>query len=200
MAKQKGNVVTHGLSGKIGDLLVFRQRDGKTIVSKMPEQSKTVSEKQKEQRKRFQQAVIYAKAVADGSETKELYDAAAGKKKGLTLYNVAVADFCNAPDIETVDLSKYTGAAGDTIQIVASDDFAVKSVHVRIGNADGSTVEQGYASQVAGNLWVYVATENNESLDGDKIEISASDLPGNITVEERSLQDGRRMVEGYSKD
>jgi hypothetical protein len=32
MAKQTGNVVTHGLSGKIGDLLVFRRKDGKTIL------------------------------------------------------------------------------------------------------------------------------------------------------------------------
>jgi hypothetical protein len=33
MAKQRGNVVTHGLSGKIGGLLVFRQRAGQTIES-----------------------------------------------------------------------------------------------------------------------------------------------------------------------
>jgi hypothetical protein len=33
MAKQHGNVVTHGLSGKVGDLLVFRQRDGKFEIT-----------------------------------------------------------------------------------------------------------------------------------------------------------------------
>ena len=36
MAKQTNNVVTHGLSGKVGDLLVFRQRAGKTVVGKAP--------------------------------------------------------------------------------------------------------------------------------------------------------------------
>ena len=40
MAKQGYNVVTHGTSGKIGDLLVFRQRDGKTIISKIPQKRK----------------------------------------------------------------------------------------------------------------------------------------------------------------
>jgi hypothetical protein len=46
MAKQKGNVVTYGLSGKIGDLLVFRQKDDQTIVSKIPENlSETVQKK-----------------------------------------------------------------------------------------------------------------------------------------------------------
>jgi hypothetical protein len=188
MAKQKGNVVTHGLSGKIGDLLVFRQRDGKTIVSKMPEQSKTVSEKQREQRKRFQQAVIYAKSAFASPETAALYAETA--KKGKNPFSVAVADFFNAPDIYTVDLSDYTGAPGDEIRIVASDDFAVKSVHVRIVNADGSPVEEGDATHGTGDLWIYTAVQNNENPVGDKIVITASDLPGNVAVEERTLSEG----------
>lgn len=187
MAKSKNNVVTYGLSGKVGDLLIFRQRDGKTIVSKIPEQQKTVSEKQAQQRKRFQQATIYAKIAIAESQTKDLYSAAAKKKQGLTAYNIAVADFFNAPDIETVDLSAYTGAAGDEIRIIVTDDFAVKSVHVQISNSDGSLVEEGEAVNSAGNLWIYTAAQNNENLDGDKIVITASDLPGNITTEELSL-------------
>jgi hypothetical protein len=63
----------------------------------------------------------------------------------------------------------------------------VKSVHVRISNADGTVVEEGCATQGIGNLWTYVASQNNDSLEGDKIEVSASDLPGNITVEELNL-------------
>jgi hypothetical protein len=47
MAKQSGNVVTFGLSGKVGDLLIFRQVDGKTVVSKVPEQPKTRRPKSK---------------------------------------------------------------------------------------------------------------------------------------------------------
>jgi hypothetical protein len=94
MAKQKGNVVTYGLSGKIGDLLIFRQVGGKTVISKIPEPSKTVSEKQKAHRKRFQQAVIYAQSALALPETGDRYAAAA--KKGQTPINVAVADFFNA--------------------------------------------------------------------------------------------------------
>ncbi|MDR1198508.1 MAG: hypothetical protein LBK94_05790 [Prevotellaceae bacterium] len=187
MAKSKNNVITYGLSGKIGDLLVFRQVDGKTIVSKIPEQPKTVSEKQKANRGRFQQAVIYAKIAIEAAETKDLYAEQAKKKKGITAYNIAVADFFNAPDIDTVDLSAYAGAAGDVIRIIVSDDFAVKSVHVKISNADGSLVEEGYAVRGAGNLWIYTAVQNNDSLDGDRILITASDLPGNTVSEERSL-------------
>jgi hypothetical protein len=187
MAKSKNNVITYGLSGKIGDLLVFRQRDGITVVSKMPEQQKEASEKQTANRKRFQQAAVYAKIAVEDAETKDLYGEQAKKRKGLTAYNVAVADFFNAPDIDTVDLSAYTGSVDDQIRIIVSDDFAVKSVHVQINNADGSLVEQGFALRGAGNLWTYIATENNESLDGDKILITASDLPGNIVAEEMSI-------------
>jgi signal peptidase I len=187
MAKQKGNVVTHGLRGKVGDLLVFRQRNGETVVSKIPELPKKVTEGQKKHQKFFQQATIYGKSVVADPQLKELYEAAAKKKKGITAYNVAVADFLNAPDIENVDLSAYNGAAGDEIRIIASDDFAVKSVHVSINNVDGTLIEEGYASQNVGNLWIYVASKNNDSTTGDRIVVTASDIPGNITAEERSL-------------
>ncbi|CEN46452.1 hypothetical protein CCAN2_1710034 [Capnocytophaga canimorsus] len=31
MTQSKNNIVTHGLSGKVGGVLVFSQRNGKTI-------------------------------------------------------------------------------------------------------------------------------------------------------------------------
>jgi hypothetical protein len=187
MAKSKNNVVTFGLSGKIGNMLVFRQRAGQTIVSKVPEQSKNVSLSQKEQRKRFQHATVYAKTAIYDSQTGELYEAAARKKKGITAYNVAVADFYHAPDIETLDLSAYRGVAGDEIRVIVSDDFAVKSVRIKITKTNGMTVEEGQASHGPGNLWTYVATSNNTISDGDRIVVIASDFPGNITEEEESL-------------
>jgi hypothetical protein len=189
MAKQKNNVVTHGLSGKVGDLLIFRQIKGKTVVSKIPEMPKTATEKQKASRRRFQQATLYAKQATKNPVTRDLYAAAAnkGKDKGRTAYNVAVADFYNAPDIDTIDVSSYAGAVGDEIRVIASDDFLVKSCHIQIIDADGSTVEEGEAVNSAGNLWIYAATQNNESLESNKIIVTVSDLPGNITQEERSI-------------
>ena len=49
MAESKNNIVSHGLSGKVGDLLVFSQRNGKTVVSKVPKDDSTgeLSDKQK---------------------------------------------------------------------------------------------------------------------------------------------------------
>ena len=185
MAKSKNNVVTYGLSGKIGDLLVFIQRHGQTIVSKVPQRSAEVSEKQLEQRRRFQQAVFYGKAALETPEMAALYKAAA--KKGKTPFNVAVADFLNAPDIVHVDLSGYAGNVGDTILVDATDDFSVESVTVKIVNENGA-VEEGAAVSGGGYRWIYTATQENNDTATSRITVAASDLPGNVTESELTLQ------------
>jgi hypothetical protein len=184
MARQRNNIITYGISGKVGDFLLFRQRNGKTIISRIPRPPKTASEKQQAQRARFQQAVIYGKALSP--ELLQMYKNES--EKGRVPFTVAVADFLNAPDVEQVDLSNYTGQPGDTITILASDDFKIKSVHLRVTNADGSLVEEGEAQpDASGHAWTYTATRTNDNLEGDKIEINVSDLPGNITREEHLL-------------
>jgi hypothetical protein len=100
---------------------------------------------------------------------------------------VAVADFFNAPDIESVDLSGYSGKAGNIIRIFVTDDFTVSSVTVSIHNADGSPVEEGYTQPSVGYEWRYTATAANETLAGDRILITASDLPGNAATGEQTL-------------
>ncbi|MCK0203249.1 hypothetical protein MWN41_09515 [Ornithobacterium rhinotracheale] len=186
MAKSKNNVITHGLSGKIGDLLVFSQRNGKTIVSKVPKKSNKVSDKQKEQTKKFQKAVLYAKNSLQNPSDKQEYELAASKEAGVSGYNIAVADLLNAPKIEKIDLTYYKGKKGDTIKVVATDDFKVVSVSVEIQNSDGTLVEQGEAIE-QGLEWVYIAKTNNTDLSGDKIIIRATDKPANMTEETKNL-------------
>ncbi|MDR1981683.1 MAG: hypothetical protein LBQ39_08730 [Tannerellaceae bacterium] len=187
MAESKNNVVTHGLSGTIGDMLIFSQRYGKTIVSKVPDRSKIIeSEKQRAQRDRFQEAIVYGKIAVSDPELNAAYRAKAGK--GLTGYNVAIADMLHAPDIKSIDLSDYTGKAGDVIRVSVTDDFMVKDVKISIVNIDGTLVEEGSAvPDASGYLWTFKATQNNDSLIGDKITVTASDLPGNVTQEEQVL-------------
>lgn len=187
MAESKNNIITHGLSGKVGDLIVFSQRNGKTFVSKAPrKKTKEDTENQKEHKRKFQKATLYAKSVINDPVQKELYAAASDTSKGMSTYNVAVADLLNAPDIETLDLSGYTGKIGDVIKIIVLDDFAVKAVTVKIENADGSLVEEGSAVD-SGFEWVYTATVNNKDLSGDKITIKATDNPANVTEMNQTL-------------
>nr|WP_018676203.1 hypothetical protein [Riemerella columbina] len=185
MAKSKNNVITHGLSGKVGDLLVFSQRNGKTIVSKVPKKSNKVTDKQKEQRVRFQEAVLYTKSISQKPDLQKLYEEEA-KNKGLSINNVAIADFLKAPHIEEIDLSHYTGKKGEPIKIKAFDDFKVKKVTVRIENSDSTLVEEGEAEE-EGLYWVYTTTSNNAELSGDKITIRAYDFSDNMTEKEEGI-------------
>ena len=187
MAQSKNNVITHGLSGKLGDLIVFRNLNGKTYVSSAPhERTGELSEAQKKNQKRFQEAVLYGKSVFADPATKAAYQA--GAPVGQNAYNVAVADFMHAPNINEIDISGYSGKVGDQIKVNATDDFTVKEVAVGIFNEDGSEVEHGLAQLSANGVdWVYTATVNNDSLTGDKIVVQASDLPGHTTLGEKLL-------------
>lgn len=189
MAKSKNNVVTHGLSGKVGDILVFRQLRGETVVAKAPRQKTSEdTPKQKAHRLKFQEAVVYGKSSLANPVTKEMYKdkAEADRDKGLSAFTVAVADFLNAPEITEIDLSGYHGKTGDLIRIKVTDDFDVKAVTVRIENADGTVVEEGAALD-AGTTWDYTTTKNNADMNGDKIIIRATDLPDNLTEKTENL-------------
>ncbi|MDR0272105.1 MAG: hypothetical protein LBI27_02155, partial [Clostridiales bacterium] len=51
-----------------------------------------------------------------------------------------------------------------------------------VTNFDGLLVDEGNAQPDSADCgWIFTATRNNDSLEGDKIEIYASDIPGNIT-------------------
>lgn len=186
MAESKNNIVTHGLSGKVGNIIVFSQRGGKTIVSKAPKPKTEYSDKQKEHFNKFQRAVAYAKEALKNQDLKKLYDEVSARKRGITSYNIAVADFMNAPEIQSVNFSTYTGQTGDIIKIKAYDDFKVKTVTVEIQTAGGSVVEKGNAVD-NGLEWVYTTTATNTNLLGAKIIVRATDNPDNLTEKEYLL-------------
>ena len=92
-------------------------------------------------------------------ETKAIYEEAA-KAKGKPVFSLTVADFFNAPSVDEVDLSAYTGAVGDAIVVRASDDFDVVGVNVALTDAEGNAIESGEATETPPNSgrWVYAAT------------------------------------------
>ena len=188
MAQSKKNIATEGLSGKVGNF-VFRRRksDDKIFVSRTPMGfEEEPSEARKAVQRKFQRAIAYGKSAIADPATKALY--AAKATGGRSAFNVAVADFFNAPQIEKIEMGNYSGAIGSTITITVTDDFAVSSVHVKIENMDGSLVEEGEATPGSfGVDWVYTATVTNENLAGDKITVTAFDMPGNTGKQENVI-------------
>jgi len=182
MAKSSNNVITHGLSGTVGGMLVFRQQGNKTIVAKRPSKRTTaLKESEMQVQERFKAAASYAKVAIKDPVLKELYQAAA--KPGQTAYNVAFADYFSAPVVKEISSSLYTGAVDSKIQIQVIEDFKVASVKVEIFGADQTLLESGDAVSAGNDLdWSYKATLENADLEGTKITVSAKDLAGNITV------------------
>ncbi|RAK70532.1 hypothetical protein [Hymenobacter edaphi] len=189
MARVSNNIITQGLSGTIGGTLVFRQVGGQTVVAAAPRESdKAPTARQQAHQERFQMAALYAKAQLADPGSKAEYEAARPEAGTASAYAIAVADFMQAPDIHSIDLSQYEGRVGDTIRVRVTDNFKVTATRVRIENADGTLVEETAAVREANGLdWVFTATVANASLVGDKITVLASDKPGNQTRETRSL-------------
>jgi len=184
MANIEGNVVMHGMSGKIGDLLVISRRNGKTIVSMAPGKRQgfipgLIHE-------RFKKAIVYAQAATKDPDLKKAYQAIAGP--GVSAFNMAFVDFVTPPVIQDFDPASYTGAVGSTIKVPVTDDFRVKSVTVIITRADNTILEQGAAVADADGLhWLYTATQANATVAGSKITVQASDLPGNLSKLDKVL-------------
>jgi hypothetical protein len=188
MAKSRRNVVTFGLSGLIGDLLVFRQKAGKTFVSNKPKPStKAPTAEMLKVRNLFRRAAIYAKAIIKDTAKKAAYLAAA--KPGQTAFNVAFADYQKGPEIEAeLAFPGYSGAIGQQLRASIIDNFTVKSVTFSILDAAGQIMESGEAVQTEDGLdWVYTTTVENASFAGGKVVIKAYDNPGNETLLEVAL-------------
>ncbi len=188
MARSNFNVLTHGLSGLVGDMIVFRQRANKTIVCGKPRpSSKEPTAIALAIRERFKRASQYATSVMENPTLKAAYQLTA--KLGQSAFNMAFSDCQKAPEIyQDIDLESYTGAVGETIEISAIDDFRVESLHVKLTSAGGTMIEQGQAVQSPNGLdWVYTITAENTEVAGSKLLVTATDVPGNKTVLEKIL-------------
>lgn len=190
MAKVKLNPVLEQFRGQVGDL-VFKHYGDEVIVGRKPDRSGIQpTEAQLEHQKRFRQAVLYGRLVMADPVKKKVYDQAA-KVKGKPLFSLTVADFFNAPVVDEVDLSNYSGASGDPIVIQAHDDFKVTRLLVAVSDANGQEIENGEAMEnpPASGRWVYTTTNAVPQGTIVRIAVTANDQPGGKgeTMAEKSL-------------
>jgi hypothetical protein len=184
--RQNRNSIMRGASGALGNELVFRQRAGKTVISLPPVlRADNPTASQQEVRTRFQEAAAYAKAALADPATKAAYTARANA--ALSPYNLALADYFKPPTIPKAEAQNFSGSPGDTIHILATDDFKVQTVYVQIMDEAGTTLEEGPAtvSTESADSWTY--TLANARPAAAKAKVTASDLPGNQAVKELEL-------------
>ncbi len=185
MAKSENNEVMFGARGRVGNLVVFKNfGNNQTVIAKRPKRpdNPVYTAKQIEVKQRFREAVAYAKGVIGNPMLTEDYQAFA--KPSLSVYNLALADYCKSPEITLIDTSNYQGQIGNQIRVRAIDNFRVTEVKVSIYDSTDTLLESGMALLSANNLdWIYEATVLNSSLLGTKIIAEAKDTPGNTTLE-----------------
>ncbi len=181
MAKVKLNPVLEQMRGQVGDL-VFKHFGDEVVVGRKPDRSGIQpTEAQLNHQERFRQAVLYGRLVMADPQKKAGYEQAA-RTKGKPLFSLTIADFFNAPAVDEVDLSAYSGAAGDEVIVMAHDDFAVANVHVSISDGNGQAIESGEAVENPANSgrWVYAATTAVPAGTSVRIAVAASDQPGSM--------------------
>ena len=179
MAEAKDNIVTHGLRGKLGDLIVFKRYGDRTIVSKIPDMSRVKkSGKQKAENNKFREAALYARSQMADPAAKAEYSA---KIKGMQrAYNLAIADFYSPPEIKKVDVKEFFRSK--KVLINAVDDFKVVRVSVEAYNVSGTMIEQGEAQELAEFIWEYKLLKDYNPDEHYKLTIIAWDKPGNTAT------------------
>lgn len=176
MAKIRKNIIIQGFSGTLGEQLVIRQdKAGRTILAVPPtfDPDRTFTEAQLERQERFRNASTYAK---DAKTNEEYVQKAEGTP--LNPYNVAIADWFHAPEVQEIDMEGWSGQIGEVIRIKAVDDVRVTQVNVVISDENGAVLEQGAAVSHEGGWWLY--TTQTAISGSPRVVASARDLPGNI--------------------
>jgi hypothetical protein len=154
MSIVKNNIVTEGLSGMLGDVVVFRQLRGKTIMANRPRKPTRQSELQRENRQRFRAATLFAREAMKDPEKKERYRVKARKLNLPNAYTAAITDYLRKPTVNSV---KCKGRSGDYISVNASKKgFTLASVEVIMTDAQGSPLitQAATLKDRGSNQWV----------------------------------------------
>lgn len=179
MAKSIPHPSSSNLQGRIGNL-VFYQLKGKPCVRSVPHRSGSPTPAEQNNQHRFAAASKFAHFTLTDSTQKERYAKAAAKTRS-SAYNVAVSDFMHSPAITEVDLTGYTGRAGQSIRVRAEEKMiGATAVNVVIADRTKALLEQG-AARVEDNgvTWVYVAQQDTPPDQCLWITVTAEDQPGN---------------------
>lgn len=133
-------------------------------------------------------------------QAKAIYEEAA-RAKGKPVFSLMVADFFNAPSVDEIDLSEYTGAVGDAIVIQAHDDFDVSGVSVSLTGMDGKAIESGEAAEspAGSGRWVYTATAAAPTGTTVRMAVTAMDRPGGGQKRRKKRRGKHRKYENKAR-
>ena len=180
MARSSNNVLTRNYTGTVAGQYSLRMKGDQSILAGLPKPRKERSdtEKTKAVKRKFSLAVIYAKKAIANPELKAAYQAIA--KKNQSAYNAAVLDALKGPEIDNLRTDGYSGAAGQTLTVQATDNFRVTKVSFGLFAPNGSLLEEGDAIMDDNGFdWIYTTQSEIQSPAGTIIRVIAEDVPKN---------------------
>ena len=174
MAIVQNDVVLRGLSGKIGgELVLHQQRNGQYAIRTRHVDAHQLGYAKSPDRYhlRLHEALLCpptASCVPNTDTTESRHG---------SIREAIQVDVIHPPEIHSIDVSAYTGQAGETISIEASDDNKVASLGVLIMTSDGTLIENGAATISDQNpyIWKYTTTATASS-QFTKILLDVADL------------------------
>jgi hypothetical protein len=180
MAITRNNILTKGLSGMVGGVMVFRTWNGKTYISSSPKKPQKQSVAQKENRLKFKMATAFAKRMMKDVAKKEEYKRLAKKMKLPNAYTAAITEYMRKPEIREVQLDGYSGRENHEINVnVRKKGFDIEVVEVIISDEKGNVVEQGKSEKGKIFDWRYKTTKTVEGYESLQILIRARERTGN---------------------
>jgi hypothetical protein len=98
----------------------------------------------------LQHAILYARNILPGTSDSPDY------------LEAGFADFLEAPGIEAIDLSQFSGRLNSRILIHLGETLRISEIRVQIMNWDGSLAMDGFAEQgLFSTEWIYSLPKDN---------------------------------------
>jgi len=170
MARLAKDSILQGLRGSLGNELIFRRMNNKTIVSQKPTHQKKGTAAQQENRGKFREATAYAKAQMKMPERKTYYQKIAKKLKLPNAYTAAITDFMRRPVVGDMECKKQKVVR---IKVKASKNgFELKEVQAIVRDS-ANNVKTFRMRRSGGTSW---QTDVEEMAEIKSIQIVAVDF------------------------
>jgi hypothetical protein len=184
MATIKSSGNPSQLRGKVAGFVYSLQPNGTTAVRSVGEHRATSKPGEKKGQRRMKLGHPYVRSVLNDPELWAVYDQQA-RAVGMRVCDLAMADFLTDPVILGVNADRYRGVAGDSVIIIAGDNFKIVRLGVIIRNAQDRRIEDGFAIPVEPSLfatWFYTAQKGLASGQVVTLEVTGTDRCGHSTV------------------
>lgn len=165
------SILHRSLRGAIGDL-VFRQYNGKTVVSARPVyKNESNTEARRQLRGRFKEASMYASNAMDDPKKKAYYQQKARQLKLPNAYTAAITDYLRKAKVTAMTRSGFSPKKGETIimQILKSA-FKISQIKVILCSQHGEVLhEQTLTRESDKRIFEFTFTDDVPEFDTLKI-------------------------------